>query len=274
MGRSLQRKMNVSCELSGEEQREILDAAMQAGHILLENGAEIFRVEETIDRICHYYGIESGNAFVLSNGIVITSGNEREEIFAKVQHIPVSGVHLNRVAAVNQLSREIVEGRYTIGEVRERLDEIRVMPGKTKTMQILASGVGSACFCMLFGGNFMDSAAAFVSGVLLYFYVLYISGPHLSKIVGNIGGGALVTFLCSVMYLLSVGQHLNFMIIGSIMPLVPGVAFTNAIRDIADGDYISGSVRMLDALLVFFCIAMGVGLVFSLFRGLTGGVML
>ena len=254
MGRSLQRKMNVSCELSGEEQREILDAAMQAGHILLENGAEIFRVEETIDRICHYYGIESGNAFVLSNGIFITSGNEREEIFAKVQHIPVSGVHLNRVAAVNQLSREIVEGRYTIGEVRERLDEIRVMPGKTKTMQILASGVGSACFCMLFGGNFMDSAAAFVSG--------------------NIGGGALVTFLCSVMYLLSVGQHLNFMIIGSIMPLVPGVAFTNAIRDIADGDYISGSVRMLDALLVFFCIAMGVGLVFSLFRGLTGGVML
>ena len=274
MGRSLQRKMNVSCELSGEEQREILDAAMQAGHILLENGAEIFRVEETIDRICHYYGIESGNAFVLSNGIFITSGNEREEIFAKVQHIPVSGVHLNRVAAVNQLSREIVEGRYTIGEVRERLDEIRVMPGKTKTMQILASGVGSACFCMLFGGNFMDSSAAFVSGVLLYFYVLYISGPHLSKIVGNIGGGALVTFLCSVMYLLSVGQHLNFMIIGSIMPLVPGVAFTNAIRDIADGDYISGSVRMLDALLVFFCIAMGVGLVFSLFRGLTGGVML
>ena len=274
MGRPLRRKMSVSCELNGEEQREILDAAMQAGHILLENGAEIFRVEETVDRICRYYGIESENAFVLSNGIFITSGSTREEIFAKVQHIPVSGVHLNRVAAVNQLSREIVEGRYTIGEVRERLDEIRVMPGKTKTMQILASGVGSACFCMLFGGNLTDNAAAFVSGVLLYFYVLYISGPHLSKIVGNIGGGALVTFLCSVMYLFSIGQHLNFMIIGSIMPLIPGVAFTNAIRDIADGDYISGSVRMLDALLVFFCIAMGVGLVFSVFHQLTGGVML
>ena len=152
--------------------------------------------------------------------------------------------------------------------------ESATMPGKTKTMQILASGVGSACFCMLFGGNLTDSAAAFVSGVLLYFYVLYISGPHLSKIVGNIGGGALVTFLCSVMYLFSIGQHLNFMIIGSIMPLIPGVAFTNAIRDIADGDYISGSVRMLDALLVFFCIAMGVGLVFSVFHQLTGGVML
>ena len=92
--------------------------------------------------------------------------------------------------------------------------------------------------------------------------------------MANISGGALVTILCSAMYLLGVGQHLNYMVIGSIMPLIPGVPFTNAIRDIADGDYISGSVRMLDALLVFFCIAMGVGLVFSLFRGLTGGVML
>ncbi len=261
-------------ELTPEEQREVLEAAMQAGHILLENGAEIFRVEETMDRICRYYGIQSVNSFVLSNGIFTTSGNEREEIFAKVQHIPVSGTHLDRVAEVNQLSREIEKGCLNPDEVIRRLDQIRVMPGKPKTMQILASGIGSACFCFLFGGNLMDSFSAFGTGILLYVYVIFISAPHLSKIVGIIGGGALVTFLCTVLYLLQWGEHLNFMIIGSIMPLIPGVAFTNAIRDIADGDYISGSVRMLDAMLVFFCIAMGVGLVFSLFRHLTGGVLL
>ena len=67
---------------------------------------------------------------------------------------------------------------------------------------------------------------------------------------------------------------INFMIIGSIMPLIPGVAFTNAIRDIADGDYISGSVRMLDALLVFFSIAIGVGMAFSFISRVTGGALL
>ncbi|WP_081752416.1 threonine/serine exporter family protein [Lacrimispora sp.] len=247
---------------------------MQAGHILLENGAEIFRVEETMDRICRHFGIESGNSFVLSNGIFTTSGNEREEIFAKVQHIPVSGTHLDRVAAVNQLSREIEAGQVSISEVKRRLDEIRVMPGKSKVMQILASGVGSACFCYLFGGNVRDGVCAFGTGILLYFYVLFISAPRLSKIVGNIGGGALVTFICTMLYLLGIGEHLNFMIIGSIMPLIPGVPFTNAIRDIADGDYISGSVRMMDALLVFFSIAMGVGLVFGVFHRLTGGALL
>ena len=177
----------------GEWEREVLEAAMEAGHILLENGAEIFRVEETIDRICRHYGVDFADAFVLSNGILMTAGNVREQYFAKVQHIPVSSAHLNRVAAVNQLSREIEAGTYTIGQVRQALKEIQQMPGKSKTMQILASGIGSGCFCYLFGGNLIDSAAAFLSGLLLYVFVLYISVPKLSKIVGNIAGGALVT---------------------------------------------------------------------------------
>ena len=254
-------------------EKEVMEAAIQAGHLLLENGAEISRVEETMERIFRYYGVESGSTFVLSNGIFATAGSSKESFFAKVEHIPVSGTHLNRVAAVNQLSREIEEGRYSPAEAAERLNAIRQMPGKTKTMQILASGCGSAACCYLFGGSAGDSAAAFAAGVALYAYILYVSGPHFSKIIGNISGGSLVTIICSLMYLSGAGEHLNYMVIGSIMPLVPGVPFTNAIRDIADGDYISGSVRMLDALLIFFCIAIGVGVGFSVIRWGTGGLV-
>lgn len=112
-----------------------------------------------------------------------------------------------------------------------------------------------------------------MAGFVLYIYVLG-AGAHLSKIVTNILGGALVTVICGGFYLCGLGQHLNFMIVGSIMPLVPGVAFTNAIRDVADADYISGMVRMLDALLVFFCVAAGVGFGISIMSRLTGGALL
>lgn len=255
------------------EKTQVMEAAMRAGQILLANGAEISRVEETIDRICRHYGIESGSAFVLSNGIFITMGDRREEFFAKVQHIPVSGAHLNRVAAVNQLSREISEGKHTVEELDRCLDDIERMPGKRPIIQMLASAVGSASFCYLFGGAALDCAAAFISGFLLYAYILY-SGDRISKIVGNITGGALVTFLCLVMYHLRLGSHISSMIIGSVIPMIPGVAFTNAIRDIADGDYIAGSVRMLDAMLVFLSIALGVGVVFTLYYRMTGGILL
>lgn len=120
----------------------------------------------------------------------------------------------------------------------------------------------------------MDCMASFTSGFLLYVYLLYIGAPKLSKLMGNIGGGALVTFLCMVMYHIGFGHHISSMIIGSVIPMVPGVAFTNAIRDIADGDYIAGSVRMLDAMLVFLGIALGVGLMFTLYHRITGGILL
>lgn len=257
-----------------EDDKEIMELALQAGHILLENGAEIFRVEETMDRICRHYGLESGSAFVLSNGIFATAGDKKEHFFAKVQHIPVSGAHLDRVAAVNQLSREIAQGRYTPAQARQALESIRSMSGKKKSSQVLASAVGSGAFCYLFGGTVFDGFCAFFAGALLYLFVLFVSQPRLSKIVGNILGGSLVTLVCCAMYLLREGGSLDYMIIGSIMPLIPGVSFTNAIRDIADGDYISGSVRMLDALLIFFCIAIGVGMAYSLLRGIVGGDLL
>ena len=78
---------------------------------------------------------------------------------------------------------------------------------------------------------------------------------------------AIILVLCSALVTC-------YMVIGSIMPLIPGVPFTNAIREIADSDYISGSVRMMDALLIFFCIAIGVGVGFSLAGWVTGGTLL
>ena len=256
------------------EKRRVLDAAMEAGHILLQNGAEISRVEETMERICRHYGVDSGEFFVLSNGIFTTGGHGSDHSYARVQHITVRGAQLDKVVAVNQLSREIADGKYEhIEDVEQRLREIDRMPPAKKWLQVLASGAGSAFFCILMGGGAADGLAAFVAGVLLYIFELYI-GAHLSKIVSNISGGMLVVLVCLGCYRLGLGGKLSPMISGAIMPLVPGIAFTNGIRDIADGDYISGAVRLLDAILVFLCIAIGVGVMFTIYHGLMGGVML
>lgn len=259
------------------DDHQVLEVAMAAGHILLENGAEIARVEETMERICRHFGVESESFFVLSNGIFTTSSRDTGSSggqYAKVLHIPVKGAQLDKVVAVNQLSREVAEGRYSIEQVEEKLEQIRQMPGKSFRVQIFASGVGSACFCYLFGGSLTDSAVAFVAGLLLYVFVLLVSRAHMTKIMRNICGGALVTLICILSYRLGLGENISQMIIGSIIPLVPGVAFTNGIRDIADGDYISGVVRLLDAILVFLCIAIGVGVMFIVYHRIFGGILL
>ena len=254
----------------------VMEVAMKAGRLLLENGAEIFRVEETMERICRYYHVENPSFFVLSNGIFMTGGGgvPGGRHFAHVEHIPVKGAQLDRVVAVNQLSREIEGGRCTLSEADACLNAIARMPGKKRWQQILASGVGSACFCILFGGSGMDSAASFLAGLLLYAYVLLLSAPYMSRMIGNVLGGVLASAACVALYALGLGDDLSHMIIGAIIPLIPGIPFTNGIRDLADGDYISGSVRLLDAILVFLCIAIGVGVMFTIYHGLMGGVML
>ena len=138
------------------------------------------------------------------------------------------------------------------------------MKGKPAWEQILASAVGSAAFCIIFGGSFMDSLASFIAGLILWVFMLFVASKQLSRIVGTASGGLIATLICFGLYRIGLGNHLSNMIIGAIIPLIPGVAFTNGIRDMANEDYIAGVTRLLDAMLTFFCIALGVAMAFVL----------
>jgi uncharacterized membrane protein YjjP (DUF1212 family) len=83
----------------------------------------------------------------------------------------------------------------------------------------------------------------------------------------------IAVLVCLACYHAGLGSNISHMISGSIMPLVPGLAFANGIRDIANGDYISGAVRLLDAVLIFISVAIGVGVMFTIYHAITGGVM-
>lgn len=186
----------------------------------------------------------------------------------------MAGIHLGIVTEVNALSREIAAGKVGIDEAFERLKEIEKLPPKKDIHLILAAGLGSGAFCYLLKANIWESMIAFIIGSLLYVFVIFAQKHSMSKIIINIVGGGLITVMAlaasNISFPFSVS--LDKVIIGSILPLVPGVAFTNAIRDIADSDFISGLVRMLDALLVFVYIAMGVGFVLSAYNNFLGGI--
>lgn len=248
---------------------DVLEVASEAGHILLENGAEISRVEDTMERISSHYGVHTGHFFVLSNGIFTTSSSNK---YANVEFIPIRGIQLSKVVEVNRLSYRIAADKVSLTRARAELDAIRDEPMKPAWEQIVGSAFGAAGFCAVFGGGFMDCAAAFVVGTLLYLFLLFISSRYLSKIVGGICNSLVATLLCLASYRLGFGSSLSNIIIGAIMPLIPGVPFVNGVRDLADSDYIAGTTRLTDAMLGFFCIALGVGTSFvldgSIFQGM------
>lgn len=248
---------------------EVLEVASIAGHILLENGAEISRVEDTMERIASHYGVDSGHFFVLSNGIFTTGSLGK---YANVEFIPIRGIQLSKVVAVNKLSYEIAARKHTLSEARQRLEAIKDAPAKPAWEQIAGSAFGAAGFCAVFGGGFMDCAADFVIGALLYVFCLFVSGS-LSKIVGGICNALVATILCLASYRLGFGDSLSNIIIGAVMPLIPGVPFVNGVRDLANSDYIAGLTRLTDAMLGFICIALGVSISFIADGWVFGGMI-
>ena len=256
--------------------KRVVNFALDAGRLLLMSGAEIFRAEETITRICERYHIEEINVFTLSHAIFITAGTKKEDSYTKVINVPLPSTHLGIVAKVNALSREISAGGMTIEEAEEKLKEIKKTPPLPKGVQILGAGMGSGFLGCLLEASVTESTIAFCIGCILYMWLFLAQKMGISKIIKNIVGGVIITAVALIAQKMSIlnDLHLSGMISGAIMPLVPGVAFTNAIRDIADSDFLSGTVRMIDAILVFVYIAIGVGATLTLYEVLLGGVVL
>lgn len=254
------------------EGRTILNLAISVGEILLQSGGEIYRVQETVSRILEAYGIQDYHVFVVTNGIFATVDEQREDAGSMVRYVPIGEVNLKKVAEINQLSREICEKNCSVETAYERLEQCKNSPSAGNPALIFACGIGSAGFCYLLGGRPYDSMVSFFLGMMLEIFLLVAAKHHASRFIMNIVGSALVTMGSLALYAAGAGILSDKIIIGGIIPLVPGVALTTGIRDLFNGDYLSGSIRLIDALLTGMCIAIGVGAAIKLFQ-LSGGVL-
>ena len=237
--------------------REILKFAVETGDQLLRNGAEIYRVEDTVMYILHQNGIEQCDVYVLSNGIFASANEDLPDACSVIRHVPLGSVHLGRIAALNQLTRDVCEKRCSIEDGWKRLELCRELPLYKDWIQLAMCGVGSAGFCYLFGGNVFDAMIAFVIGMLEQFVLAGCVKFHISRFVKNIIASGFVSLVCAGLGLAGMGMDWDKVIIGAIMPLVPGIAFTTAIRDFYNGDYLSGTIHLFDAVLTAVCIAVG-----------------
>ena len=280
-----------------EQSRRALELVTRIGEVLLKNGGEIFRVQQTMQLVAKAYGIPGFQVYVLANGLFVSMQEEgrtitrpvesgdaagQEHLFgqehlasqahlaSQVRYVPLSSVHLGRVAAVNNLSREIVAQKYTVEEASRKIEQIDKLPFTSNAVQTLMSGLGAGAFCIRIGGSRLASAAAFLSGLVLWIFVLFLTARGANKIMVNILASALVTAMGVLFFhLFSFGDSMDMIVIGSIVPLLPGVPLTNSIRDYLNGDYLSGTIRMIDAVLVACCIALGVGIVLRVFQLVT-----
>ena len=255
------------------ETKEILSFAVELGDGLLRNGAEVYRVEESVLKVLEAYDITDCDVYVLTNGIFATANEESADASSKIRHVPLQPMHLSRIAALNNLCREVCNGDITMEDAWEKLEEYKNIPVYPKWLLVLATGIGCGGFAYLFGGSVLDSVLSLVIGFILEFFIFLLAKGNTSKAVSNVLCSAFVTIFAVALLACKLPIHYDKVIIGDIMPLVPGIAITNSIRDFVNGDYLSGTIRLIDALLTAFCIAVGVGIIITFAHFIFGGAL-
>lgn len=243
---------------------KLLNISTLAGKIMLESGAETYRVEETIVRICLSFGADSAESFVIPTGIIVSLTQDSRTV-TLVRRITSRGVDLNKIDLINNLSRQVQTQSMTIDELNAELINISKGNRYSNSLTLFSSCIAAGCFSIMFGGNIKDFCAAFLIGACIKVMTVICQKLDINSFFINCLGGGLCSALAIILMKLNICSNLDKTIIGSIMLLVPGLIITNAIRDTIAGDFLSGITKAAEAFLIAISIAVGTGSVLSLF---------
>jgi len=257
--------MNNDKNFGRSQARKLLLLAILAGRIMLKNGAETYRVEDTIERIIKSRkNIRFADAFVTPTGIFASLEYE-DEVFTYLIRIKSIRIDLNKINLVNEFSREFVSTNMSIEEGFNKLKDI----DKEKTYPLILNSIFGGLSCgflsFMFGGNAFDFISSLIIGFIVVFSINKIAKYKLSFFINNFIGAAIATLLSIIAFAIGLADNMNVVIISSIMPLVPGVAITNAMRDTISGDFVSGLSRGMEAIFSALSIAFGVGLILNIY---------
>lgn len=243
----------------------LFKTAMLAGEIMAINGAETFRVEDTIYRILKTSDLQFIDIHATTTGIMASLSDKSMDTITGVKRIMTRSTNLSRINEVNQISRDICSGILEIDVAYERLLKLKDELIYSKRATALAIVISSMGFVGLLGGNIIEVVLATFCGMIHVLVNLFIKKQIANSFARNF-------IICFAIALFSMITTLIFphadsevIIIGSLMPLVPGVAITNAIRDTLQGDYMSGTARAVEAFVISLSIAVGVAAGIGLF---------
>lgn len=239
-----------------KDRRQLVGRILDIGERLLESGAEVGRVEDTMQRIGLAYGFDRIDVFTITSSIYMTAGfggDSRTE----TRRIKKIGVDMEKIVQINELSRRICASPLSVEELSEKIRELDGVRHYS-SMQITATYfVVAAAFTALFGGDLADMAAAGIASLILR--LLETTFKKLS--LHNFALYFINSFIVgTVIYILTgfgLGEAYDKIVMANIMLLIPGVGLTTAIRDMITGDMLSGILGFLAA--VIQAVAIGLG---------------
>lgn len=248
----------------------ILQVSSLAGQIMLQNGAETYRVEETICRICLSFGAEKADSFVTPTGIIVSICKDNKT-YSTLKRVTSRGVDLNKIDKINNLSRLTEHDNISLESFYNSLKKIEDGDRYSPLTTLIFSSISAGSFALIFGGTIKDMFSAAIIGLIIQFLSMKFTKLSVNSFFINAICGAISSALSILLFNMNIASQVDKTNIGAIMLLVPGLAITNAVRDIIAADYLSGITKAAEAFLIAVAIAVGSGSILSFYLNTLGG---
>jgi uncharacterized membrane protein YjjP (DUF1212 family) len=254
--------------------RQCMKLALETGRIILESGGATNRVELMIHKVCSGLGYPDCESFVTPTGIFLTISDGEEEMSTSIKRIDQRRMDLGKITEIsrvanclysgdcNEMTGGLTKHEYFAGELK------RIISDKPYPMWLtnISGAATSGFFCLLFGGSWSEFGIAFVMGFLVSASLKYISRLPVNNFLLNALAAALIVIISKVMDIYVPFIRLDYIIIGGIMILVPGLQIVNAIRDTMSGDLVAGTARGMEAIIITIGIVAGSGAMLKLWE--------
>ena len=241
-----------------QEAKKLLYLSVKMAKNMLSYGAEVYRVEDTINRIYKSFNnIRAANSLVTYNFIIVSFIYD-DTTYTTMRRVVLGDRNLEKISLINDLSRKMVMGGCSLDYAFKKLKEIKNKDRYPNLAVIASMTLSAPFFAIMFGGTFKDSLIAFVIMAIQTLFLLFTAKFKITYFLSNFLGAFIATILVmSFAKIITIYNPFSIIIVG-LMPLVPGVQITNSVRDFMAGDYLSGMIGAQAAVFVSTAIAIGV----------------
>lgn len=245
----------------------VLELAGYIGKIILECGGETYRAEDLVDKVCRYYGLKTNSFAVLTSIITSVKGSEKK-FYTCVEKIKVRAINIEKISKINNLVRNIQD--YSFEEFFIKIKEVDKEKAYSFIYIFIGNCLAAGAFAFFFKGNIRDCIGSFIGGALISLLCFYGNKLQINNFFINLVGGIICSLNAYFFLRIGLINNMSISIISTLMLLVPGIAFTNSIRDLIAGDLVSGIARGVEAFMVGTALAIGSGIVLSIIKTMGG----
>lgn len=249
----------------------LLELGADLGYGLQYAGGEIHRVEESVNRLFQAYGISTGAVYAIPNCLIVSLTTPEGHALTRVRRVGYHGTDIASMEAYNALCRSLCAHRPPLAQARQELNAIpQQVTQYNLPWELAGSFLTCFWFALFFSGTWLDGLAAGLCGLSTGLCLRFMSWLHTNLFFKTAAAGFVSALAACALGWLGIGHNVDTVIIGALMTLVPGVLFTNFIRDTIGGDTMTGLIKLVEVVLISGALALGTGAAMAVGRAIFG----